>query len=186
MFGQTKYESFRRTYPEFVYDCYHYDVQSDGLHIVFTFRIGDSILFSPTAFIPNRSFLNFDQPKDILDTLVFNIGMIELVSYWKCFCPPKVTVKCGTLSDSQIRFWKKIYFNGLGEFFYINGIHATIEDFIKIECLNVSMPECEKVEIRISNFEFQISKLLKQSSKLLGPHRGRQRLSCYARAAQLA
>ena len=136
MFGQTKYESFRRTYPEFVYDCYHYDVQSDGLHIVFTFRIGDNILFSPTAFIPNRSFLNFDQPKDILDTLVFNIGMIELVSYWKCFCPPKVTVKCGTLSDSQIRFWKKIYFNGLGEFFYINGIHATIEDFIKIECPN--------------------------------------------------
>ena len=136
MFGQTKYESFRRTYPEFVYDCYHYDVQSDGLHIVFTFRIGDNILFTPTAFIPNRSFLNFDQPKDILDILVFNIGMIELVSYWKCFCPPKVTVKCGTLSDSQIRFWKKIYFNGLGEFFYINGIHATIEDFIKIECPN--------------------------------------------------
>ena len=142
MFGQTKYESFRRTYPEFVYDCYHYDVQSDGLHIVFTFRIGDSILFSPTAFIPNRSFLNFDQPKDILDILVFNIGMIELVSYWKCFCPPKVTVKCGTLSDSQIRFWKKIYFNGLGEFFYINGIHATIEDFLEIDCLNVLMPEC--------------------------------------------
>ena len=136
MFGQTKYESFRRTYPEFVYDCYHYDVQSDGLHIVFTFRIGDNILFTPTAFIPNRSFLNFDQPKDILDTLVFNIGMIELISYWKCFCPPKVTVKCRTLSDSQIRFWKKIYFNGLGEFFYINGIHATIEDFIKIECPN--------------------------------------------------
>ena len=164
MFGQTKYESFRRTYPEFVYDCYHYDVQSDGLHIVFTFRIGDNILFTPTAFIPNRSFLNFDQPKDILDILVFNIGMIELISYWKCFCPPKVTVKCGTLSDSQIRFWKKIYFNGLGEFFYINDIHVTIEDFIKIECLNVSMPECEKVEFRISNFKFQISKLLKQSS----------------------
>ena len=142
MFGQTKYESFRRTYPEFVYDCYHYDVQSDGLHIVFTFRIGDNILFTPTAFIPNRSFLNFDQPKDILDILVFNIGMIELISYWKCFCPPKVTVKCGTLSDSQIRFWKKIYFNGLGEFFYINGIHVTIEDFIKIECLNELMPEC--------------------------------------------
>lgn len=168
MFGQTKYESFRRTYPEFVYDCYHYDVQSDGLHIVFTFRIGDSILFSPTAFIPNRSFLNFDQPKDILDTLVFNIGMIELVSYWKCFCPPKVTIKCGTLSDSQIRFWKKIYFNGLGEFFYINGIHATIEEFMEIECLNDClnelMPECEKVEFQISNFKFQISKLLKQSS----------------------
>ena len=142
MFGQTKYDSFRRTYPEFVYDCYHYDVQSDGLHIVFTFRIGDSILFTPSAFVPKRSFLNLDQPKDILDTLVFNIGMIELVSYWKCLCPPKVVVKCGSLSDRQISFWKKIYFNGLGEFFYINDIHATIDDFMEIECLNELMPEC--------------------------------------------
>ncbi len=164
MSNQTKYDAFRQTYPEFVYECYQYDVQSDGLHIVFTFRIGDSILFTPTAFVPNRPFLNFDQPKETMDTLVFNMGMIELISYWKCLCPPKVVVKCGSLSDSQIDFWKKIYFNGLGEFFYINGIHATIEDFLEIDCLNVLMPECEKVEFRISNFEFQISKLLKQSS----------------------
>ena len=136
MSNQTKYDAFRQTYPEFVYECYQYDVQSDGLHIVFTFRIGDSILFSPTAFVPNRPFLNFDQPKETMDTLVFNMGMIELISYWKCLCPPKVAVKCGSLSDSQIDFWKKIYFNGLGEFFYINGIHATIEDFMRIECLN--------------------------------------------------
>ena len=136
MSNQTKYDAFRQTYPEFVYECYQYDVQSDGLHIVFTFRIGDSILFTPTAFVPNRPFLNFDQPKETMDTLVFNMGMIELISYWKCLCPPKVVVKCGSLSDSQIDFWKKIYFNGLGEFFYINGIHATIEDFIKIECPN--------------------------------------------------
>ena len=142
MSNQTKYDAFRQTYPEFVYECYQYDVQSDGLHIVFTFRIGDSILFTPAAFVPNRPFLNFDQPKETMDTLVFNMGMIELISYWKCLCPPKVVVKCGSLSDSQIDFWKKIYFNGLGEFFYINGIHATIEDFLEIDCLNVLMPEC--------------------------------------------
>ena len=133
MSNQTKYDAFRQTYPEFVYECYQYDVQSDGLHIVFTFRIGDSILFTPTAFVPNRPFLCFDQPKETMDTLVFNMGMIELISYWKCLCPPKMLVKCGSLSDSQIGFWKKIYFNGLGEFFYINGIQATIEDFMEIE-----------------------------------------------------
>ncbi len=142
MSNQTKYDAFRQTYPEFVYECYQYDVQSDGLHIVFTFRIGDSILFTPTAFIPNRPFLHFDQPKDTLDTLVFSIGMIELISYWKCLCPPKVAVKCGSLSESQILFWKKTYFNGLGEFFYINGIRATIDDFMEIECLNERMPKC--------------------------------------------
>ena len=133
MSNQTKYDSFRRTYPEFVYEGYQYDVQSDGLHIVFTFRIGNGIVFTPTAYIPNREFLRFDQLREVLDSLVFNIGMIELVSYWKCLCPPKVVVGCGSLSDGQVQFWKKIYFNGLSEFFYRNGIHATIDDFMTVE-----------------------------------------------------
>ena len=59
MSNQTKYISFRQTYPEFVYESYRYDVQSDGLHIVFTFRIGNHE-FHPTAKIPPRRFLNFD------------------------------------------------------------------------------------------------------------------------------
>jgi len=133
MSNQARYETFRQTHPEFVYENYQYDVQSDGLHIVFHFRIGDSIRFAPTAFVPSRPFLHFDQPRTAMDALVFNIGMIELISYWKCYCPPKVTVQCGHLSDSQIHFWKKVYYNGLGEFFYINGIQASLEDFMDID-----------------------------------------------------
>ena len=93
MSNQTKYDSFRRTFPEFVYENYSYDVQPDGLHIVFTFRIGDDICFHPTAMVASRRFLQFDQPAEVLDRLVFNIGMIELVSYWKCYCPPRVRVE---------------------------------------------------------------------------------------------
>ena len=133
MSNQTKYDSFRKTFPEFVYESYRYDVQPDGLHIVFTFRIGDDICFQPTAFIPTRRFIHFDQPAKMMDTLVFNIGMIELVSYWKCVCPPLVRVECGTLDEGQVAFWKKIYYNGLGEFFYTNGIDAGMDDFMKIE-----------------------------------------------------
>lgn len=134
MSNQTKYNTFRQTNPEFVYESYQYDVQPDGLHIVFLFRVGNDIEFAPTAFIPSRPFLHFDQPAEVLDTLVFNMGMIELISYWKCLCPPTVVVRCGKLSEAQIPFWKKIYFNGLGEFFYINGIEATIDDFLTIRC----------------------------------------------------
>lgn len=132
MSNQTKYDTFRKTFPEFVFDSYRYDVQPDGLHIVFTFCIGSDIVFTPDAFIPARPFLNFDQPKAMIDTLVFNMGMIELVSYWKCCCPPLVNIRCGKLTDEQIAFWKKIYYNGLGEFFYINGITATPDDFMTI------------------------------------------------------
>ena len=122
-------------FPEFIYENYHYDVQSDVLHISFCFRLNDRLAFEPTAFIPNRSFLNFHGlSKPTLDTLVFHIGMIELISYWKAYCPPTVVVKPFRLTDRQLAFWRKLYFNGLGEFFYTNNISATIDDFLQFRC----------------------------------------------------
>lgn len=129
---QKKYNLFRQTFPEFVFESYQYDVQSDGLHIAFRFRLSDALIFEPTAFIPHRPFLDFSLPEEQLDLLVFNIGMAELVSYWKAYCPPLIRVMPHSLTDDQIDFWKKLYFNGLGEFFYTNGIRTTQDDFVTI------------------------------------------------------
>ena len=60
--------------------------------------------------------------------------MIELISYWKIACPKKVIIKPFALDEEQIRWWKKLYFNGLGEFFYVNGIQTNINDFMTIDC----------------------------------------------------
>lgn len=140
---QDKYNDFRQTHPVFVYESYQYDVQPDGLHIVFSFRIGDHIEFHPTAFFPRRPFLSFDQPRAVMESLVFNIGMAELVSYWKSYCPPRVEVRCGSLDEGQVRFWKKLYYHGLGEFFYVNGIQASEEDFMQIVSLGKPLPAGE-------------------------------------------
>lgn len=94
----------------------------------------DFIEFHPCFKIPSRDFYHWESiPKDILDVLVFNIGMIELVSYWKIACPKKVIVKPYQLDDEQIKWWKRLYFNGLGEFFYLNGIRCDFDDFMTIE-----------------------------------------------------
>lgn len=130
--NQKKYNTYRLTFGEMVYESYSYSVDAEGLKLEFAFRLNDKIVFRPTAAIPRRPFLDFNQPKELMDTLVFNIGMIELVSYWKCVCPPVVRVLPHSLDDEQIRFWKKIYFNGLGEFFYTNGINASQDDFMTI------------------------------------------------------
>lgn len=134
MNNQEKYKTFRGQFPVFVYDSFHYDVQPDGLHIAFRFFVGDDVVFEPTAFFPSRPFLHPQNlTKQTLDTLVFHIGMIELISYWKAFCPPTVVIKPFRLTDKQMSFWKKLYFNGLGEFFYTNGIDATEDDFLTID-----------------------------------------------------
>ena len=148
MWRQGEYEAFRRMYPEFIYDSYKYDVQPEGLHITFCFRIvmraesgegrtenENDIVFEPSAVVETRDFLDASHlSKETLDTLVFNIGMAELVSYWKCYCPPLVRIRPFGMDDRQVAFWKKLYYNGLGEFFYTNNIEASEEDFMTIRC----------------------------------------------------
>lgn len=141
MNNQSKYTNYRNYFAALDYENYTYDVQPDGLHIAFCFRLTEKRCFRPTAFIPARPFLDFNQSKEVMDRLVFNIGMVELVSYWKTVCPPVVRVSCGSLNADQQAFWRKLYWNGLGEFFYTNGIKATEEDFLSFEVSNESLTE---------------------------------------------
>lgn len=59
--------------------------------------------------------------------------MAEVVSYWKTTCSPLVVVKPPFLHPSAVSWWKKLYFCGLGEFFYLNGIVTTMESFMTIQ-----------------------------------------------------
>lgn len=125
--------ALRRSYPSFVYRSFSWREDAEGLHLEFEFVMGDHI-FRPHALLERRDFLHFDIDASLMDSLVFQIGMIELVSYWKCACPPRVEVACGRLSEPELAFWRKIYWHGLGEFFYTNGIHTTIDQMMQIVC----------------------------------------------------
>lgn len=84
--------------------------------------------------IPARPFFNWNAvPETLLQTLAFHIGMVELVSYWKMACPKRVVVQPFSLTETQKQWWKKLYYNGLGEFFYLNGITCPEQDFMDLE-----------------------------------------------------
>lgn len=127
-----KYAALRQRYPLFEYVDYHWSTDGAGLRLCFDFRMGD-IEFHPTALVEARPFLDLNVDPATLDRLVFDIGMVELVSYWKCACPPQVKVLCGTLTPGQMAFWRKLYWNGLGEFYYTNGISESAEAFMQVE-----------------------------------------------------
>ncbi|MBR6303452.1 MAG: hypothetical protein IKR35_06340, partial [Lachnospiraceae bacterium] len=59
---------------------------------------------------------------EILDRMIFSLGMVETISYYKITCPKTVVIDCGNLTKEQQKWWQKLYRNGLGEFLYINGI----------------------------------------------------------------
>jgi len=124
----------RDRYPVLIFEKQEYSLGSRGLEIVFTFDLAGGNRFHPRYFIPARDFFLPDGlVRDNLENIIFNIGMIELISYWKAACPPRVIIKPFTLHPDQVLWWKRLYYNGLGEFFYLNSIRTNETDFMSIE-----------------------------------------------------
>lgn len=132
--NQYKFDALRQQFSTFTFESQEIELKDGTLHLAFSFNLDGKYHFTPTLTIPVRSFYHWDLiPEEQLQTLAFHVGMIELVSYWKIACPKKVMVKPFSLTESQKMFWKKLYYNGLGEFFYLNTITCSETDFMTIE-----------------------------------------------------
>ena len=125
-----KYLQFRDNYWEFIYESYNYWINESTIDIEFHFIIPGLAEFKPSWTISKRNS-SYNEPDAVLDNLVFSLGLVELISYWKTTCSPRVHIRCGKLSEDQIDWWKKLYKKGLGEFFYLNGITVD-DDFMEI------------------------------------------------------
>ncbi len=128
-----KYTELRKQFQTFSFEGFNYQINHNILTVNFNFSLDGKSNFRPkTSFYFKDHLLNVDS--DVLESLLFHIGMVELISYWKAACPPKVIIKPFKLDYEQIKWWKKLWFNGLGEFFWLNSIPETQEDFLTISC----------------------------------------------------
>lgn len=128
------FETLRKENPEFLYESYSVTRRDGEIELSFRFSMGDTV-FTPTTRIKteNLKIVNaFDS--STARKIVFCLGMTEAVSYWKAACPPKVRVLCGSLDAEDILWFKKLWFSGLGEFFYRNNITTDFESFVEIVC----------------------------------------------------
>lgn len=141
MNNQEKFNEFREKYPKFIYHSYTYDMTND-LEISYFFEIPGLVEFHPTLKI-SKEDIQITPEKEILDYLIFQIGLIECISYVKCTCSKTIQVDAGYIDEEQIKFLKKLYYNGLGEFLYVNGISITEEELFDIVCTHSqeSLPE---------------------------------------------
>jgi len=127
-----EFRKLRKKYPQFVYQDYSWKT-SKNLNIVFDFRIGSNIRFRPKIVIKNidqKRIANLD--KKVIDNLVFHLGLIELLSYWKVTCSPEIIIKAGSLNKQQTKWWKDLIINGMGQFFYENKINFRQKGFFNI------------------------------------------------------
>ena len=127
-----KYNIFRQDFPVFTYKNYIIEETADTVEVGYTFSIDGIAEFTPSWSFPKPADISVKNDLTF-ERLAFSLGMAEAVSYWKATCSPVMRVECGELSDEQVQWWKKLYFLGLGEFFYINGIDADMKSFVDIQ-----------------------------------------------------
>lgn len=126
------YLELRNKYPVFEYKSFSEKI--DGKNLVVTWQMETGNLkYQPKIVIFNAAdkIRNLDQK--ILDNLIFNLGLIEMFSYWKATCSPIIKISAGSLKDWQKEWWKNLLKDGMGQYYYENKIDFNKSDFIKIE-----------------------------------------------------
>lgn len=129
-----KFNELREKYSTFVYESFSVENTEDEIVIKLKYTIENLTTFEPEVRISKHNLNIKDELIENCQNAAFHIGMMELVNYWKATCCPNVVVKAGYINDEQINWFKKLYFYGLGELFFTNGIKTTIDDFMNIKC----------------------------------------------------
>jgi len=123
--------SLREQYKEFFYKGFSCDITEGMYQVTFSYEIPGLSEFETVWKFPDAGRM---VDTTILNRLLFELGMAEAISYWKVTCAPVLKVLCGTLTEWQNRWWRKLFYNGLGEFMYVNGIEISEEELLTIVC----------------------------------------------------
>ena len=109
-----KFEELRNTYKEFIYDSFDIVEDNVSINITYHFEIPNLTTFEPKIVIPKKIIKN--EINDFAKKLIFHIGLVELISYYKCVCPKNVIIKAGYINEEQINWFKKLYFYAVSKY----------------------------------------------------------------------
>ena len=139
--GAERAEELRRRYPRFVYERFETERAENALRVRFHFRADPDLEFSPETVFPGVDWARVDAlPKGALENLLFHLGLVEMLSYWKAVCSPELRVEAGQLSEEQIAWFRNLLRRGMGEYFYVNGIDSRADDFVRVVAQKRSEP----------------------------------------------
>lgn len=127
-----EYEVLKEKYPYFVYKNYQITEDAENIYLKYEFEIENLAKFNPVLVIAKKKFEIYDLYSNISQNIIFNLGMVEAISYYKLTCSKYFVVKCGKLNEKQIAWYQKLIYLGLGEFRYVNQIQEKQEDFVQI------------------------------------------------------
>lgn len=125
------FEELREKFDNISYDSFTYTENEKDLEISYFYTLGE-YKFVHRISILKKKFFVLENVKD-KDIFLFNLGIVELISYYKLACPKRVILRAGCLNDEQKEFWKKLFYKGLGEFRFVNDIKISYDEFVCFE-----------------------------------------------------
>ena len=152
MDNSLKFLEYRKKYPKFYYNKYSITEDENAIYLEYEFEIENLTKFTPKTKIIKKKDRFKPIDNDYVKNMVFHIGLIELISYWKSTCSPEVIIKCGYLDENQINWWKKLYYYGLGELLYTNNIEIELDNLMTIRTQEDKKIEYDKIEDTSSNY----------------------------------
>lgn len=141
------FDLFRKKYSKIIYKSYQVIDDDECMKIIYHFEIPELTIFNPYITISKEYILNNNINRNLLNSIVFRLGLVELISYYKCVCPRIIEIQAGFIDDYEQAWFKKLFFNGLGEFFYVNNIDVSESELFDF------VIKGEKIEIGDINYD---------------------------------
>lgn len=135
-----KFNELRAANNIFIYHNYDLIQDANTISLVFTYKLVEQ---EKETVFDHILKLNISDQITIhknLDNIIFHIGLIEAINYWKIAAAKTFKIQCGFLSNDQMLWFKKLYYHGLGEFLYLNDIAINLDDLLEFIVENNKKP----------------------------------------------
>ncbi len=127
------FEELRAKNNTFIYREYKVEIKDGSVKLTYFFDLtldGKTTTFIHKLTLKNN---NFDFNTD-MENIYFHIGLAESISYYKIAAPQDYIIRCAKINTDQIKWFQKLFFNGLGEFIYLNKIDITQDSLVHFIC----------------------------------------------------
>ena len=181
------YQVLRQKYPRFIYQSSRWQIKAGHLsaqwHFLTQAAQGEELEFRPSLSLALPLQNQHQLDTQVITNLVFQIGLVEMLSYWKATASPTMIIKAGQLTQKQQKFWQELLIQGMGEYFYLNQIPFWQKSFVnfKLEPTETNQSTSIQAEkpsssLTLAQLEQKIGKISRLKStptgnnQLLGNH----------------
>jgi len=154
-----KYKELTHRYQRFIYEGYQIEENENKFMLNFQYKFEgkgvQTLAFNHRISYQLKSPIGTKLKLDLikeLGTMIFSIGLVESINYYKMICPKIVHVTCGYLTEEQKKWWQKLFYHGLGELIYLNNLadEVTEASFVTFTSNNYLSGASERAQLSLS------------------------------------